>query len=192
MPFMSYQSSVYDAVVNAGRLMKEGRAQMVKLEGGKEVCPQIEAIDKASIPVCAHLGLTPQSINALVGYKVQGKTEDAAQKLIDDARAVEAAGASMLVLECVPEKLATKITEELSIPTIGIGAGAGCSGQVLVYQDMLGMFTDYVPKFVKNFANVGEVMKNAFRQYKEEINYQTFPAAEHSYKIDDEVIGKLY
>lgn len=192
MPFMSYQSSVYDAVVNAGRLMKEGRAQMVKLEGGKEVCPQIEAIVKASIPVCAHLGLTPQSINALGGYKVQGKTEDAAQKLIDDARAVEAAGASMLVLECVPEKLATKITEELSIPTIGIGAGAGCSGQVLVYQDMLGMFTDYVPKFVKNFANVGEVMKNAFRQYKEEINNQTFPAAEHSYKIDDEVIGKLY
>ena len=121
MPFMSYQSSVYDAVVNAGRLMKEGRAQMVKLEGGKEVCPQIEAIVKASIPVCAHLGLTPQSINALGGYKVQGKTEDAAQKLIDDARAVEAAGASMLVLECVPEKLATKITEELSIPTIGIG-----------------------------------------------------------------------
>ena len=192
MPFMSYQSSVYDAVVNAGRLMKEGRAQMVKLEGGKEVCPQIEAIVKASIPVCAHLGLTPLSINALGGYKVQGKTEDAAQKLIDDARAVEAAGASMLVLECVPEKLATKITEELSIPTIGIGAGAGCSGQVLVYQDMLGMFTDYVPKFVKNFANVGEVMKNAFRQYKEEINNQTFPAAEHSYKIDDEVIGKLY
>lgn len=192
MPFMSYQSSVYDAVVNAGRLMKEGRAQMVKLEGGKEVCPQIEAIVKASIPVCAHLGLTPQSINALGGYKVQGKTEDAAQKLMDDARAVEAAGASMLVLECVPEKLATKITEELSIPTIGIGAGAGCSGQVLVYQDMLGMFTDYVPKFVKNFANVGEVMKNAFRQYKEEINNQTFPAAEHSYKIDDEVIGKLY
>lgn len=192
MPFMSYQTSVYDAVVNAGRLMKEGRAQMVKLEGGKEVCPQIEAIVKASIPVCAHLGLTPQSINALGGYKVQGKTEDAAQKLIDDARAVEAAGASMLVLECVPEKLATKITEELSIPTIGIGAGAGCSGQVLVYQDMLGMFTDYVPKFVKNFANVGEVMKNAFRQYKEEINNQTFPAAEHSYKIDDEVIGKLY
>ena len=189
---MAYQSSVYDAVVNAGRLMKEGRAQMVKLEGGKEVCPQIEAIVKASIPVCAHLGLTPQSINALGGYKVQGKTEDAAQKLIDDARAVEAAGASMLVLECVPEKLATKITEELSIPTIGIGAGAGCSGQVLVYQDMLGMFTDYVPKFVKNFANVGEVMKNAFRQYKEEINNQTFPAAEHSYKIDDEVIGKLY
>ena len=192
MPFMSYQTSPYDAVVNAGRLMKEGHANMVKLEGGKEVCPQIEAIVKASIPVCAHLGLTPQSINALGGYKVQGKREDAAQKLIDDARAVEAAGASMLVLECVPEKLATKITEELSIPTIGIGAGAGCSGQVLVYQDMLGMFTDYVPKFVKNFANVGEVMKNAFRQYKEEINNQTFPAAEHSYKIDDEVIGKLY
>ena len=192
MPFMSYQSSVYDAVVNAGRLMKEGRAQMVKLEGGKEVCPQIEAIVKASIPVCAHLGLTPQSINALGGYKVQGKTEDAAQKLIDDARAVEAAGASMLVLECVPEKLATKITEELSIPTIGIGAGAGCSGQVLVYQDMLGMFSDYVPKFVKQFAQVGEIMKKAFSDYKEEVASGAFPAEKNSYKIDDEVIDKLY
>lgn len=192
MPFMSYQTSVYDAVVNAGRIMKEGRANMVKLEGGKEVFPQIEAIVKASIPVCAHLGLTPQSINAFGGYKVQGKTEAAAQKLIDDARAVEKAGASMLVLECVPEKLASKITEMLSIPTIGIGAGAGCDGQVLVYQDMLGMFTDYVPKFVKQFSNVGEIMKDAFKQYIEEINTGLFPAEEHSYKIDDEIIGKLY
>lgn len=192
MPFMSYQTSVYDAVVNAGRIMKEGRAQMVKLEGGKEVCPQIEAIVKASIPVCAHLGLTPQAINALGGYKVQGKTEEAAQKLIDDARAVEKAGASMLVLECVPTKLAEKITEELSIPTIGIGAGAGCDGQVLVFQDMLGMFTDYVPKFVKQFANVGEVMKEAFKTYMAEVRNGTFPDEGRGYKIDDEVIEKLY
>jgi 3-methyl-2-oxobutanoate hydroxymethyltransferase len=192
MPFMSYQSSVYDAVVNAGRLMKEGHANMVKLEGGKEVCPQIEGIVKASIPVCAHLGLTPQSINALGGYKVQGKTENAAQKLMDDAKAVEAAGASMVVLECVPAKLAKKISESLTIPTIGIGAGNGCDGQVLVFQDMLGMFTDYVPKFVKQFANVGEVMKGAFREYIDAIQEGTFPAEEHSYKIDDEIIEKLY
>ncbi len=192
MPFMSYQTSVYDAVVNAGRLMKEGHANMVKLEGGKEVCPQIEAIVKASIPVCAHLGLTPQSIHALGGYKVQGKTENAAQKLIDDARAVQKAGASMLVLECVPAKLAKKITEILDIPTIGIGAGNGCDGQVLVFQDMLGMFTDYVPKFVKQFANVGEVMKGAFRDYVDAVQKGSFPAEEHTYKIDDEIIDKLY
>lgn len=192
MPFMSYQASVYDAVVNAGRLMKEGHANMVKLEGGKEVCPQIEAIVKASIPVCAHLGLTPQSINSLGGYKVQGKSESDAQKLIDDARAVQEAGASMLVLECVPAKLAKKITEMLDIPTIGIGAGNDCDGQVLVFQDMLGMFTDYVPKFVKQFANVGEVMKGAFKDYVDAIQEGTFPAEEHSYKIDDEVIDKLY
>lgn len=192
MPFMSYQTSPYDAVVNAGRLMKEGHANMVKLEGGKEVCPQIEAIVKASIPVCAHLGLTPQSINALGGYKVQGKTENDAQKLIDDAKAVQAAGASMLVLECVPAKLAKKITDMLDIPTIGIGAGNECDGQVLVFQDMLGMFTDYVPKFVKQFANVGDVMKQAFRDYMDEIQSGAFPAEEHSYKIDDDIIEKLY
>ncbi|MCI5621112.1 MAG: 3-methyl-2-oxobutanoate hydroxymethyltransferase [Lachnospiraceae bacterium] len=192
MPFMSYQTSVYDAVVNAGRLMKEGRAQMVKLEGGKEVCPQIEAIVKASIPVCAHIGLTPQSINAFGGFKVQGRTEAAAQKLLDDARAVEAAGASVLVMECVPAKLAEKVSQMLTIPTIGIGAGAGCDGQVLVYQDMLGMFTDYVPKFVKQFANVGEVMRNAFADYLKEVKDGSFPDESKTYKIDDEIIDKLY
>ena len=148
MPFMSYQTSVYDAVVNAGRLMKEGRAGAVKLEGGREVVPQIKAIVAAGIPVVAHLGLTPQSVNALGGYKVQGKTEEAAKKLMEDSLAVEEAGAFALVLECVPAKLAELISKKLSIPTIGIGAGAGCDGQVLVYQDMLGMFSDYTPKFV--------------------------------------------
>ena len=192
MPFMSYQTSVYDAVVNAGRLMKEGRAQMVKLEGGKEVCPQIEAIVKASIPVCAHIGLTPQSINAFGGFKVQGRTEAAAQKLLDDARAVEAAGASVLVMECVPAKLAERVSQMLTIPTIGIGAGAGCDGQVLVYQDMLGMFTDYVPKFVKQFANVGEVMRYAFADYLKEVKDGSFPDESRTYKIDDEIIEKLY
>ncbi|MCR5703023.1 MAG: 3-methyl-2-oxobutanoate hydroxymethyltransferase [Eubacterium sp.] len=192
MPFMSYQTSVYDAVVNAGRLVKEGHANMVKLEGGKEVCPQIEAIVKASIPVCAHLGLTPQSINSFGGYKVQGKTEAAAKKLLEDAYAVQEAGASAVVLEGVPAKLAKLVTEKLTIPTIGIGAGSDCDGQVLVYQDMLGMFSDYVPKFVKQFATVGEVMKNAFKDYIEEIQDGTFPAEEHTYSIDDEIISKLY
>ena len=192
MPFMSYQTSVYDAVVNAGRLMKEGHANTVKLEGGVSVCPQIKAITDAGIPVMAHLGLTPQSINAFGGFKVQGKNEAAARKLIDDAKAVEEAGAFALVLECVPAKLAKIISEQLTIPTIGIGAGAGCDGQILVYQDMLGMFSDYTPKFVKRFAEVGSVMKEAFANYIKEVQAETYPAEEHTFKIDDEVLGKLY
>lgn len=192
MPFMSYQTSVYDAVVNAGRLMKEGRANAVKLEGGVSVCPQIKAITDAGIPVMAHLGLTPQSINAFGGFKVQGKNEAAARKLIDDAKAVEEAGAFALVLECVPAKLAKIISEQLTIPTIGIGAGAGCDGQILVYQDMLGMFSDYTPKFVKCFAEVGSVMKEAFANYIKEVQAETYPAEEHTFKIDDEVLEKLY
>ena len=191
MPFMSYQTSVYDAVVNAGRLMKEGRANAVKLEGGVSVCPQIKAITDAGIPVMAHLGLTPQSINAFGGFKVQGKNEAAARKLIDDAKAVEEAGAFALVLECVPAKLAKIISEQLTIPTIGIGAGAGCDGQILVYQDMLGMFSDYTPKFVKRFAEVGSVMKEAFANYIKEVQAETYPAEEHTFKIDDEVLEKL-
>ena len=192
MPFMSYQTSVYDAVVNAGRLIKEGGAQAVKLEGGFEVTEQIKAIVDASIPVVAHIGLTPQSVNAFGGFKVQGKSEAAAQKLLDEARAVEKAGAFAVVMECVPAKLAAKITEELSIPTIGIGAGAGCDGQVLVYQDMLAMFGDFKPKFVKQFANVGEIVKGAFEGYIREVQEGTFPAQEHTFKIDDEVLDKLY
>lgn len=192
MPFMSYQTSVYDAVVNAGRLMKEGRASAVKLEGGKEVCPQVKAVTEAGIPVMGHLGLTPQSINALGGHRVQGKTQQAAQKLLDDARALQEAGAFAVVLECVPEKLAEKVTKELEIPTIGIGAGAGCDGQVLVYQDMLGMFSDFTPKFVKKFANVGQVMKEAFKSYIDEMQQGSFPSQEHCYSIDDDIIEKLY
>lgn len=192
MPFMSYQASVYDAVVNAGRLMKEGRASAVKLEGGKEVCPQVKAITEAGIPVMGHLGLTPQSINALGGHRVQGKTQQAAQKLLDDARALQEAGAFAVVLECVPEKLADKVTKELEIPTIGIGAGSGCDGQVLVYQDMLGMFSDFTPKFVKKFANVGQVMKEAFKSYIDEMQQGSFPSQEHCYSIDDDIIEKLY
>lgn len=192
MPFMSYQASVYDAVVNAGRLMKEGRASAVKLEGGKEVCPQVKAVTEAGIPVMGHLGLTPQSINALGGHRVQGKTQQAAQKLLDDARALQEVGAFAVVLECVPEKLADKVTKELEIPTIGIGAGSGCDGQVLVYQDMLGMFSDFTPKFVKKFANVGQVMKEAFKSYIDEMQQGSFPSQEHCYSIDDDIIEKLY
>lgn len=192
MPFMSYQTSVYDAVMNAGRLMKEGHAHGVKLEGGARVCPQIEAIVAADIPVCAHIGLTPQSINAFGGFKVQGKSEEAARQLVEDAKKVEAAGASLLVMECVPAKLAEVITKTVSIPTIGIGAGAGCDGQVLVNQDMLGMFSDFTPKFVKRYANIGEAMKAAFKGYIDEVGEGAFPTAEHGYGISNEVIQKLY
>ena len=180
MPFMSYQTSVYDALVNAGRLMKEGRGDAVKLEGGVEVCPQIKAIVDAGIPVCAHIGLTPQSINAFGGFKVQGKSEAAAKKLLEDAKAVEEAGAFAVVIEGVPAKIAALITEQLHIPTIGIGAGKDCDGQVLVYQDMLGMFSDFTPKFVKRYANIGEVMKEAFQNYIKEVQDGVFPAEENT------------
>lgn len=192
MPFMSYQTSVYDAVVNAGRLMKEGRAHAVKLEGGVEVCDKIEAITKASIPVMAHIGLTPQSVNAIGGFKVQGKDEVAARKLIEAAKAVEKAGAFAVVLECVPSKLAKIISQEIDIPTIGIGAGSDCDGQILVYQDMLGLFEDFKPKFVKQFASVGEVMESAFKDYIDEVKDGTFPGPEHGFKISEDVISKLY
>lgn len=192
MPFLSYQTSVYDAVKNAGRLVKEGHAGAVKLEGGKEFAPQIRAITAASIPVMGHLGLTPQSIHTLGGYRVQGKTEAAAQKLLEDALAVEEAGAFALTLECVPAKLAELISSKLSIPTIGIGAGAGCDGQVLVYQDMLGMFNDYTPKFVKRFAEVGEVMKNAFAEYNRQVKEGSYPDEAHSFGMDEDVLKKLY
>lgn len=192
MPFMSYQTSVYDAVFNAGRLMKEGRCNAVKLEGGASVCPQIKAITEASIPVVAHLGLTPQSVNAFGGFKVQGKSEEAARRLLAEARAVEEAGAFAVVLECVPARLSELITKTIAIPTIGIGAGAGCDGQVLVYQDMLALFTDFKPKFVKHFADAGSVMRAGFAEYIKEVKDGSFPAEEHSFKIDDEIIARLY
>ncbi len=192
MPFMSYEVSVEEAVTNAGRLMKEGRANAVKLEGGVRVAEQIRAITKAGIPVCAHIGLTPQSVNAFGGFKVQGKTAEAAQKMINDALAVQEAGAFAVVLECVPAKLATIISEKLTIPTIGIGAGAGCDGQVLVYQDMLALFNDFKPKFVKHFGNIGPQMTAAFKAYDEEVKAGTFPAEEHTFKIDEDALKKLY
>lgn len=192
MPFMSYQTSVYDAVYNAGRLIKEGRAQAIKLEGGVEVFEQIQAIVKASIPVMGHVGLTPQAVNAFGGFKVQGKDEVAAKKLIEDAIAVEKAGAFSVVLEGVPSKLAKIVTEKLSIPTIGIGAGIDCDGQILVYQDMLGMFSDFTPKFVKKYESLGDKMKSAFETYIDEVENGYFPSQKHSFNISDEIIEKLY
>lgn len=191
MPFMSYQTSVYDAVVNAGRLMKEGRAGAVKLEGGKEFAEHVKAIVKASIPVCGHIGMTPQSVNVFGGFKVQGKTLDAAKNLIEDALALEEAGVFAIVLECVPEKLAEYISELVSVPTIGIGAGAGCDGQVLVYQDMMGMYSDFTPKFVKQYAQTGNAMREAFEKYSEEVKSGAFPTEEHSFRIDEDVMQKI-
>ena len=192
MPFMSYEVTVKEAVRNAGRLMKEGRAGAVKLEGGVRVAEQIRAIVKAGIPVMGHIGLTPQSINVFGGFKVQGKSEEAARALLADAKAVEEAGAFAVVIEAVPAALAQMITDAVSIPTIGIGAGAGCDGQILVYQDMLGMFSDFTPKFVKRYANVGEVMREAFANYAAEVASGAFPTEEHTYKIKDDVLEKLY
>lgn len=191
MPFMSYQPSVYDAVVNAGRLIKETGANAVKLEGGAAVKEHIRAITDSGIPVVAHIGMTPQSVNAFGGFKVQGKNEKAAEQILQDAYDVQEAGAFAVVLECVPAKLAALISEKLMIPTIGIGAGAGCDGQVLVWQDMLGLFSDYVPKFVKHFANVGDIMVKAFNDYDQEVKEGTFPAQAHEFKIDDEIVEKL-
>lgn len=192
MPYMSYHLSVQQAVENAGRFVKEAGATAVKLEGGAAFCPEIEAMTRASIPVVGHLGLTPQSINAFGGFKVQGKSEEAARRIIEDAQALEDAGAFAVVLECVPAKLAEIISKKISIPTIGIGAGAGCDGQVLVYQDMLGMYDDFTPKFVRKFAEVGALMKQGVRDYCAAVRDSSFPAAEHTFKIDDEVLEKLY
>lgn len=192
MPFMSYQVSVPDTLKNAGRLMKEGRANAVKLEGGRRVCPQIHAMVEAGIPVMAHLGLTPQSINAFGGYRVVGRTKEKAEELLTEALAVQEAGAFALVLECVPDKLAALISQRLTIPTIGIGSGAGCDGQVLVAQDMLGMTQGFSPKFVKVFASVGDVIKNAVTDYIHEVEQGTYPDEKHSFAIDDDVIETLY
>lgn len=192
MPYMSYHLSVQQAVENAGRFIKEAGAQAVKLEGGAAFCPEIEAMTRASIPVVGHLGLTPQSINAFGGFKVQGKSEEAARKIIEDAQALEAAGAFAIVLECVPAKLAEIITAKVAVPTIGIGAGAGCDGQVLVYQDMLGMYDNFTPKFVRKFAEVGAMIKQGVQEYCAAVQDSSFPAAEHTFKIDEEVLEKLY
>ena len=185
MPFMSYHVSVEDTVRNAGRLMTEGRAQAVKLEGGAEFAAEVRALTRASIPVMGHLGLTPQSVNAFGGFKVQCKIMAAAQKLLDDARALQEAGAFALVLECVPAPLAERVTQALSIPVIGIGAGAGCDGQVLVWQDMTGMTLSHLPRFVKRFGEVGASLRSAVEAYAREVRAGAFPGEDHGYPLPE-------
>jgi 3-methyl-2-oxobutanoate hydroxymethyltransferase len=180
MPFMSYQVSDAEAMVNAGRFLKEAGAHGVKLEGGREVAGLIRKMTSAGIPVMAHLGLTPQSVLQFGGYKIQGKEDAAANRIMEDARMIEDAGAFSVVLECVPAPLAAKITKALSIPTIGIGAGVDCDGQVLVINDMLGLFERFTPKFVKKYCNLNAQMKDAVRQYIDEVKSGKFPDEEHS------------
>jgi 3-methyl-2-oxobutanoate hydroxymethyltransferase len=182
MPFMSYQAGIEEAVRNAGRFLKEAGASAVKLEGGREMSDRISAMTKADIPVMAHIGLTPQSIHRMGGYKVQGKSEEAAKRLLEEAHAVEDAGAFSLLLEAMPMELAKRITSELAIPTIGIGAGPHCNGQALVLYDVLGMFERFTPRFVKRYANLKEDALNAVRAYKDETETGVFPSAEESFR----------
>ena len=192
MPFMSYQVSVEDALRNAGRLMKESGAQSVKLEGGTEMAATIKAIVTAGIPVIGHIGLTPQSVHQLGGFKVQGKEEAAAKKLVEDAQAIAEAGAFAVVLECVPAALAEMISKKLPIPTIGIGAGAGCDGQVLVYQDMFGLFDGFTPKFVKKYKTLYKDVVEGAAAYVSEVKSRQFPSEEYIFKMEQETLDKLY
>ncbi len=182
MPFMSYQVSPVQAVESAGKLMKEGAFESVKLEGGEEIAEHVARIVRAGIPVMGHVGLTPQSVHALGGFKVQGRGDDAAEKILADARAIERAGAFAIVLEAVPPDVAARITAELRIPTIGIGAGAACDGQVLVCTDLLGMLRGHSPKFAKQYAQLGDAIVGAVRSYVDEVQAGTFPGPEHQYK----------
>ncbi|MEK6691901.1 MAG: 3-methyl-2-oxobutanoate hydroxymethyltransferase, partial [Nitrospirota bacterium] len=182
MPFLSYQTGIDDAVRNAGLFLKEGGAQAVKLEGGATVIEQIKAITKYDIPVMAHIGLTPQSIHKMGGFKVQGRDEEVARRLLEDAHTVEDAGAFSVVLEAIPSDLAKRITSELKIPTIGIGAGPFCDGQILVLHDILGLFERFTPKFVKRYANLKDGALKAVKAYKEEVEKGIFPSDEHSFK----------
>jgi len=192
MPFLSYHISIPESVRNAGRLIQEGGAQAVKLEGGQERVDVIKAILDAEIPVMGHIGLTPQSVHQFGGFKVQGRDLETAKRLIEDAKALERAGVFSIVLEGVPAALAKRITEEVTVPTIGIGAGPDCDGQVLVVNDMLGLFQGHVAKFVKKFANLHPLMVEAVKSYSDEVKAGTFPATEHCYSIDEEIIDKLY
>jgi 3-methyl-2-oxobutanoate hydroxymethyltransferase len=182
LPFMSYQVSVEEGVRNAGRFLKEAGASAVKLEGGAEVAEHIRAMTRSDIPVMAHIGLTPQSIHRMGGYKVQGKTEESANRLLEEAHIAENAGAFSLLLEAIPMDLARKITEELTIPTIGIGAGPSCDGQVLVLHDVIGLFERFLPKFAKRYTNLKDEALLAIRTYREEIENGIFPSEEQSFK----------
>jgi 3-methyl-2-oxobutanoate hydroxymethyltransferase len=193
MPFMTYHGSVDQSLRGAARLMQEGMAKAVKLEGGAEILPAVEAITRAGVPVVGHLGLTPQSVHQIGGFKVQGKSSEQARKLLDDAKALEQAGAFALVLELVTEELAGWITKELSIPTIGIGSGAGCDGQVLVFHDLLQYSSSSAPKkFVKTYANIGETIRDGISRYVKDVKERSFPGAEHSFHMENDVVQYLY
>jgi 3-methyl-2-oxobutanoate hydroxymethyltransferase len=191
MPFLSY-GTVPEALANAARLMKDARADSVKLEGGVEVVPIVEALVRAGVPVMGHVGLTPQTASALGGYKLQGKDEAQARRIVDDAVALEAAGCWGVVLELVPAPLAKLITERIAIPTIGIGAGADCDGQVLVFHDMVGLFSGFTPTFVKRYAEVGETIRDAVSRYAAEVRSGAFPAGGQSFGMKDDVVKRLY
>jgi len=192
MPFMSYNVSVEDAIRNAGRIIKEGGAQCVKLEGGAAMVETVRAIVRAGIPVMAHIGLTPQTVSQLGGYKVQGKDAAAAEKLMADAVQLEEAGAFALLLEAIPAPLADLITHRITIPTIGIGAGVNCDGQVLVMHDLIGMYDRFVPKFVKRYANVSDIIGTALQNYATDVASGQFPGPEHSFTMREEVLERLY
>jgi 3-methyl-2-oxobutanoate hydroxymethyltransferase len=191
MPFMSYQVSIEKAVENAGRFIKEAGCECVKLEGGTEMAPVVKAITDAGISVCAHIGLTPQTATKLSGFKVQGKDAEGARKLVQSAIDLEEAGAFMIVLECIPDPVAKKISDALQIPTIGIGAGKYCDGQVLVYHDLVGLFERFTPKMVKQYVNLAPRIREALIQYRREVEEGTFPGPEHSFAMKEEEAGKI-
>lgn len=191
MPFMSYEPGIETALKNAARLFQEGNARAVKLEGGTEIVPQISALVRAGIPVVGHIGLTPQRVATLGGFKVQGKTADAARRLIEEAKALEEAGVFCIVLEAIPASIAERITETVGVPTIGIGAGVSCDGQVLVFHDLLGLFDRFVPKFVKQYANLRELAAEAISNYKKDVENGVFPGKEHSFTMSEAEEDKL-
>jgi 3-methyl-2-oxobutanoate hydroxymethyltransferase len=191
MPFMSYNISIPEAIRNAGRLMKEGGCDVVKLEGGVDFAPTIEAIVKAGIPVQGHIGLTPQTASALGGFKMQGRDAAAAMGIIEDAKALEEAGVFSMILEAVPSPLGKLVAESVSVPVIGIGAGADVDGQVLVTHDMVGLFDKFIPKFVKQYTRIRPIILDALTAYKEEVQTSQFPTSEHSFKMSDEVLSQL-
>ena len=191
MPFMTYHLSTEQALQNAARFIQEAGTQAVKLEGGVTVADKVKRIVDCGIPVMGHIGLTPQSINQIGGYKIQGKTPEVAARMLDDARALEQAGAFAVVLETVPTALATLITEKISIPTIGIGAGVGCDGQVQIINDIMGSYTGYIPKHAKQYAKLVDIMSNAISQYHEEVTTGQFPTDENSFSMDESILSEL-
>lgn len=192
MPFLSYHISTEETIRNAGRIIQEGSAHCVKLEGGKNIIDKVEALIKSQIPVMGHIGLTPQSVNMFGGFTVQGKSEDDAKMIIEDALLLEKAGVFAIVLEGIPAKLGEMITNKLKIPTIGIGAGNSCDGQVLVTNDMLGIYSDFTPKFVKRYANIKDDISKGIASYIQDVKDGSFPAIEHSFSIKEDVLNKLY